>query len=72
VKKEKEKWKKAIVDDGLLWKQISDLKGWQNSTAEQYYIKAIPSNLLLDKYGRIIAKNLFGKKLQDKLAEIIK
>jgi peroxiredoxin len=70
--KGKEKWKKAIVDDGLLWKQISDLKGWQNSTAEQYYIKAIPSNLLLDKYGRIIAKNLFGKKLQDKLAEIIK
>jgi peroxiredoxin len=68
----KEKWKKAIVDDGLPWKQISDLKGWQNSTTEQYYIKAIPYNLLLDKDGKIIAKNLFGKNLQNKLAEIIK
>jgi thiol-disulfide isomerase/thioredoxin len=70
--KGKEKWKKAIIDDALPWKQISDLKGWQNSTAEQYYINALPSNLLLDKDGRIIAKNLFGKKLQDKLAEVIK
>lgn len=65
------KWKKAIVDDGLVWKQVSDLKGWKNSTSDQYYIKAIPSNLLLDKDGRIIAKNLFGKKLTDKLAELL-
>ena len=65
------KWKKAIVDDGLIWKQVSDLQGWKNSTSEQYYIKAIPSNLLLDKDGRIIAKNLFGKKLTDKLSELM-
>ncbi|MEO7307078.1 MAG: TlpA disulfide reductase family protein [Ferruginibacter sp.] len=65
------KWKKAIVDDGLIWKQVSDLQGWKNSTSEQYYIKAIPSNLLLDKEGRIIAKNLFGKKLTDKLSELL-
>lgn len=64
------KWKKAIVDDGLVWHQVSDLKGWGNSTSDQYYIKAIPSNLLLDKDGKIIAKNLFGKKLTDKLAEL--
>lgn len=70
--KTKAKWTKAIVNDGLVWKQVSDLKGWQNATAEQYYIKAIPANLLLDKKGRIIAKNLFGKKLQEKLAEIMK
>ncbi|HEX2684645.1 MAG TPA: TlpA disulfide reductase family protein, partial [Ferruginibacter sp.] len=65
------KWKKAIVDDALVWKQVSDLKGWKNATSDQYYIKAIPANLLLDKEGRIIAKNLFGKKLTDKLAELM-
>ncbi len=65
------KWKKAIIDDGLIWKQVSDLQGWKNSTSEQYYIKAIPSNLLLDKEGRIIAKNLFGDKLIDKLKELL-
>ncbi len=69
--KGRNKWAKAIVDDQLSWYQVSDLKGWQNSTSEQFYIKAIPSNLLLDKEGRIIAKNLFGDKLKAKLAELM-
>jgi thiol-disulfide isomerase/thioredoxin len=69
--KGKPKWKAAIVKDGLVWKQVSDLQGWGNATSNQFYIKAIPANLLLDKNGRIIAKNLFGKKLQAKLAEIM-
>jgi peroxiredoxin len=68
--KTKSKWTKAIEKDELFWTQVSDLKGWQNATATQYYIKAIPANILLDKEGRIIAKNLFGKKLQAKLASL--
>jgi peroxiredoxin len=67
----KDKWKKAIEDDKLNWHQVSDLQGWQNSTSDQYGIKAIPSNLLLDKDGKIIAKNIFGKKLTDKLSELM-
>lgn len=70
--KTKAKWTKAIEKDGLVWKQVSDLQGWQNATADQYYIKAIPANLLLDREGKIVAKNLFGKKLLDKLAELMK
>jgi peroxiredoxin len=66
----KDKWETAIKKDSLIWAQVSDLKGWQNATAETYYIKAIPSNLLVDKEGRIVAKNLLGKKLYAKLAEI--
>jgi thiol-disulfide isomerase/thioredoxin len=69
--KGKAKWKKAIVTDGLVWKQVSDLQGWKNATSDQFHIKAIPSNMLIDKDGRIIAKNLFGKKLVAKLAEIM-
>ena len=71
TEKGRSKWIKAIHDDQLFWYQVSDLKGWKNATSEQYYIKAIPSNLLLDKNGVIIAKNLFGKKLADKLAELM-
>ena len=66
------KWIKAINADGLVWNHVSDLKGWDNASSNQYYIKAIPSNLLLDKEGRIVAKNLFGKKLTAKLAELTK
>ncbi len=68
----KDRWIKAIADDHLAWQQVSDLKGWQNATSAQYGIKAIPSNLLLDQNGVIIAKNIFGKKLVDKLNELMK
>jgi peroxiredoxin len=69
--KTKTKWTKAIITDKLEWKQVSDLQGWGNATSGQFYIKAIPSNILLDKEGRIIAKNLFGKKLVEKLAQLM-
>jgi thiol-disulfide isomerase/thioredoxin len=67
----KANWEKAIKDDGLVWYHVSDLKGWQNATSDLYGIKAIPSNLLLNKDGRIIAKNIFGEKLWAKMAEVV-
>jgi peroxiredoxin len=67
----KPNWEKAIQDDGLVWQQVSDLQGWKNATSELYGIKAIPANLLLDKDGKIIAKNLFGKKLAEKLSQVL-
>lgn len=68
----KPNWEKAIKDDGLAWQQVSDLQGWKNATSALYGIKAIPANLLLDTDGKIIAKNIFGKNLSDKLSEVIK
>lgn len=67
----KDRWEKAIKDDGLVWHQVSDLQGWKNATSALYGIKAIPANLLLDKDGKIIAKNLFGKKLAEKLSQVL-
>lgn len=68
----KEKWLKAIKDDGLTWTHVSDLKYWDNEVAKQYGIRAIPQNLLLDPQGKIIAKNLSGEYLEQKLSEVIK
>ncbi|MCH5599196.1 peroxiredoxin family protein [Niabella ginsengisoli] len=65
-------WLKAIAKDQLTWTQVSDLKGWQNSVAQQYGIQAIPQNLLLDPTGKIIAKNVRGEELHQKLEELIK
>ena len=66
----KDKWLKAIHDDGLHWWHVSDLKYWDNEVARQYGIEAIPQNLLLDPSGKIIAKNLRGEDLGRKLAAI--
>jgi peroxiredoxin len=66
------RWIKAIHDDGLTWTHVSDLKYWNNEAAQLYGVRAIPFNLLLDKEGKIIAKNIRGEELQSKLAEIFK
>ena len=66
----REKWLKAIKDDKLTWHHVSDLKGWANSAGKLYGINSIPANVLLDKDQKIIARNLRGEELIDKLAEI--
>lgn len=66
----KEDWQKAIAEDGLTWTHVSDLKYWQSEAARTYNVSSIPFSLLLDPNGIIIGKNLRGKALDDKLAEI--
>lgn len=68
----KDKWIAAIHKDNLTWTHVSDLKYWDNEVAKQYGIRAIPQNLLLDPQGKIIAKNLRGEDLDEKLSELIK
>lgn len=69
--KSKEKWIKAIKDDGLNWYHISHLKGWQEPIAHTYNISYIPQTLILDRTGKIVAKNLYGKALDDKIRELL-
>lgn len=65
-----EAWKGAIKSLGLTWPHISDLKGWKSLASGLYGIKAIPSNLLLDGNGKIVAFDLRGDALKNKLKEI--
>lgn len=67
---DREKWIKAIHDDGLLWHQVSDLSGWNNAAGKLYGIRAIPANVLIDPDGIIIGKDLRGEELRAKLEEI--
>ena len=65
-----DKWKKAIKDDNMPWTQLSDLKGWANEVSTYYGIQGIPSSLLIDLQGNIIASNLRGEALNKKLADL--
>jgi thiol-disulfide isomerase/thioredoxin len=69
--KSKDAWVKGIEDDQLgKWIHVSDIQYWNSIVVPLYHIESIPHNLLLDKEGRVIASNLRGEKLQEKLAEI--
>ena len=65
-------WKKAIDEDGLIWKHVSELAGSQSQIAQIYMLKSIPYTILLDENNVIIGKNLRGAQLQKKVAELLK
>ncbi len=68
----KEAWAKAIQADGLTWSHVSDLKFWESAVVPLYGLNSIPSNMLLDPEGKIIAIGLRGPELQAKLQEVLK
>lgn len=67
-----EDWKKAIKDLNITWPQMSDLKGWQCEGAALYGVRAIPATVLVDQQGTIVARNLRGGQLMEKLDELMK
>jgi peroxiredoxin len=68
--KDMKRWTKAIEKDGLEWKHVSDLKGWKNEVAQTYSVRSIPHTVLIDKDGKIIARNLRSKALDKQLKKI--
>lgn len=61
-------WTEAIRQDGLVWTQVNDFKGFRSEAAQRYAVKSIPQNFLIDPKGVIVAVNLrageLGKKLE--------
>jgi len=67
------KWKEAIQSWGMTWPDhVSDLQGWKSDLPQRFQFDGIPYTVLLNPEGKIIGTNLRGKKLQDKLAQILK
>ncbi len=65
-------WEEAILRDGLVWpNHVSDLLGWKTPMTQLYGFNSIPHTVLIDKEGKIIAKNLRGSSLEQKLKEIL-
>lgn len=68
--RQKPAWENAIKQDNMTWHHVSDLKFWQCKAAKDYNVSSIPQTFLLDRDGNILAKNLRGEALGQKLSEI--
>ncbi len=65
-----EAWKATIEKQGMQWVNVSEVAGWQTAAAQEYSVNSIPANFLIGADGKIIAKNLRGEALVEKLAEL--
>jgi peroxiredoxin len=69
--KDKDSWKKAIMQDHLNWSQMSDLKYWNSQAVEIFGFQGIPFNVLVDPSGKVIAESLRGEELDAKLRQVL-
>ncbi|MBB4079841.1 peroxiredoxin [Lewinella aquimaris] len=67
----KDRWENAIAADKLTWLHVSDLRGWKSEYGQLYGVTSIPQTVLLDRDGNILARNLRGRDLERKLAEVL-
>lgn len=67
----REKWLQAIDADGLVWENhVSDLRGWSSEGGRLYGVSSIPATVLVDRDGKVLARNLRGQELERKLKEL--
>ncbi|MBN1118412.1 MAG: AhpC/TSA family protein [Bacteroidales bacterium] len=65
-------WKKAIEEDEISWTTVIDTKAFDSDAALMYSVRYIPHNFLLSPEGEILAIDLRGKALEEKLEELLK
>ena len=70
--RDRDKWLDAVKQNNMNWIHVSSLDAFGNAAAEAYAVQAIPTNLLIDAEGKIVAKNLRGEELYEKIAELLK
>ncbi|RKR81793.1 peroxiredoxin [Mucilaginibacter gracilis] len=66
----RKRWLTSLATLKMPWIQLSNVKGWDDELPVYYGIKGIPSSLLIDPEGVIIAKDLRGVALNKKLIEL--
>jgi peroxiredoxin len=68
----REQWTSAIAKDRTMWIQVADLRGWDGPVVKLYGIRTLPSNFLIDREGKIIARDISGAALKTVLREQFK
>lgn len=67
-----ENWVKCIKDKELPWIHVSELQGWDTQAKTDYAVTGVPTTVLINKEGIIVAKNRHGKELEDKIIECLR
>jgi peroxiredoxin len=66
-----ESWKNAIVSDKLDWNHVNGVDDSKDAAGPKYGVMSIPFNVLVNPEGVIVAKNLRGNALEEKLSELL-
>lgn len=63
--------KNAVKENSITWLNVCDFKVWESQPVKAYMVKSLPDNFLLNKEGKIIARNISNQDLKDKLHNLL-
>ena len=69
IDEDKKAWQQKVGDLGMNWIQLRDAS---REAVKKYVIGPIPHTVLIDPSGKIIAKDLRGQELENKIIECLK
>lgn len=61
----RQRWVDALAKDNRTWTNVSSLDGFKTSVAQEFGVRALPTNILINAEGEIIASNIHGKQLKE-------
>ena len=64
-------WIKAVQEQKLPWVSVCDFRGQASPIMGVYNVRSLPSNYLIDRNGRIVAKNVYSEALEVQLKKIL-
>ncbi len=70
VEFDRQSWLRALDQDNRTWTNVSTVNGYEGEITKEYAITSLPKNFLVDEDGVIIAKDIHGEELEEKLAEL--
>ncbi|MBR8536914.1 AhpC/TSA family protein [Carboxylicivirga sediminis] len=70
IDKKEADWHKALAEENMEWAQVLAPNAGKQ-TMKDYQFSGIPFIIILDKEGKIVAKQLRGKKIDEKLDELL-
>lgn len=63
--------KKILDRDSILWPIVCDSMLWKSPLTDTLGICTLPANIITDKYGNIVARNLKDNDLMQKVEELV-
>ena len=64
-------WEELVRKYDIKWKCVRDPEALKSKAARDFNIQEIPSNYIINKDFDIAGKNLYGKRMEDRLQDII-
>lgn len=69
---DKQAWENIVKQQNITWTCVWDPDGLQSKAAKTWNVQNIPANYIINPKSEIVGKNLNGRRLEERLSDLLK